>query len=166
MSQDDSNYLPTTPTHNEKFLASDSSVFRERSRAPMVAHQQQQALAEKFLRAIEEEREREEEDEYRKQLRNLWSRYQVEEGDMEKELFDNDLDYPVNNDDRKKKRQVRESSSTAIKMFIFLVFRAERRQRRGRSNLLEQQAVDAPAALVASVAQEALPRRKAVSKSQ
>jgi hypothetical protein len=60
------------------------------------------------LKAIEEERQREEEEEYKKQLRNLWNRYQVEEGDIEKELFSNDLDseYDVNNDDRKKKRQV------------------------------------------------------------
>lgn len=77
-------------------------------------HQQQQVLAEKFLRAIEEEREREEEDEYRKRLRNLWNRYQIEEGDIEQELFDNDIDsdYPLN-DDRKKKRQVRQFSSHA-----------------------------------------------------
>lgn len=93
-------------------ISSDGSVFRERSRAPNLQHQQQQqqALADKFLRAIEEEREREEEDEYRKQLRNLWNRYQLEEDDIEKELFDNDVesDYPLNNDDidRKKKRKV------------------------------------------------------------
>lgn len=103
-----------TPTHQVKSsLVADASVFRERSRTPQsVPHQQQQVLAEKFLRAIEEEREREEEDEYRKQLRNLWNRYQVEEGDIEKELFDNDIesDYPLNNDDRKKKRQVRQFS--------------------------------------------------------
>lgn len=61
------------------------------------------------MKAIEEERQREEEEEYKKQLRNLWNRYQLEEGDMEKELFDNELDseYNVNNEDRKKKRQVR-----------------------------------------------------------
>lgn len=80
---------------------------------PGLQRQQQQALAEKFLKAIEEEREREEEEEYRKQLRHLWNRYQVEEGDMEKELFDNDLEpeYHLNNADmdRKKKRQVRKS---------------------------------------------------------
>lgn len=71
---------------------------------------QQQALAEKFLKAIEDEREKEEEEEYRNQLRNLWNRYQLEEGDMEKELFDNDIesDYALNNEDnRKRSRQVR-----------------------------------------------------------
>jgi hypothetical protein len=89
-----------------------SSVFRERSRTPANPHQQQQALAEKFLKAIEEEREREEEEEYQKQLRGLWNRYQLEEGDMTRELFDNDVesDYPLNTDDssRKRSRQVRE----------------------------------------------------------
>lgn len=92
---------------NQHFLG--SSVFRERSRTPNIQHQQQQALADKFLRAIEEEREKEEEEEYRQQLRNLWNRYQTEEGNMEKELFDNDFesDYPLNNDiDRKRNRQV------------------------------------------------------------
>lgn len=73
-------------------------------------HQQQQALAEKFLRAIEDEREQEEEEEYQQQLRNLWNRYQVEEGNMEKELFDNDIgeNYPLSNDDvnREHNRQV------------------------------------------------------------
>lgn len=67
-------------------------------------------MAEKFLKAIEEEREREEEEEYQQQLRNLWSRYQVEEDDIERELFDNDF----NDDDAqaalleemKRKRQV------------------------------------------------------------
>lgn len=72
------------------------------------------------MKAIEEERQREEEDEYKKQLRNLWNRYQVEEGDMEKELFDNDIDsmYGVNNDERKKKRQVNKSSSYASTLDI------------------------------------------------
>ena len=100
-------------TFNSNIFFLDGSVFRERSRVPNSQHQQQQALAEKFLKAIEEERQREEEDEYKKQLRNLWNRYQVEEGDMEKELFDNDIDsmYGVNNDERKKKRQVSKSSS-------------------------------------------------------
>lgn len=73
-------------------------------------HQQQQALAEKFLKAIEDEREREEEEEYQQQLRNLWNRYQVEEGNMEKELFDNDIsgNYPLTSDDvnRERNRQV------------------------------------------------------------
>lgn len=93
-------------------------MFRERSRAPNQQRQQQQVLAEKFLKAIEEERQREEEEEYRKQLRNLWDRYQLEEGDIEKELFDNDVesDYPLNNDDinrkKKKSRQVRHSFVT------------------------------------------------------
>lgn len=93
----------------QTFSFADASVFRERSRAPALQHQQQ-ALAEKFLRAIEDEREKEEEEEYRNQLRNLWNRYQLEEGDMEKELFDNDIesDYALNNEDtRKRSRQVR-----------------------------------------------------------
>lgn len=62
------------------------------------------------MKAIEDEREKEEEEEYRNQLRNLWNRYQLEEGDMEKELFDNDIesDYALNNEDnRKRSRQVR-----------------------------------------------------------
>lgn len=65
-------------------ISPDGSVFRERSRGPHYPRQQQQALAEKFLKAIEEERQLEEEEEYKKQLRNLWNRYQLEEGDMEK----------------------------------------------------------------------------------
>lgn len=68
------------------------------------------------MRAIEDEREKEEEEEYRQQLRNLWNRYQTEEGNMEKELFDNEIesDYPLNNDDanRKRNRQVRKLSFT------------------------------------------------------
>lgn len=68
-------------------------------------------LAEKFLKAIEDERKREEQEEYKKQLRNLWTRYQAEEGDMERDLFDNDIDadYGLNNEDisRKHYRQVR-----------------------------------------------------------
>lgn len=87
----------------------DSSVFRERSRVPNVSRQQQEALAEKFLKAIEGEREKEEDEEYQKQLRNLWSRYQVAEGDIEKELFDNELeaDYPfIGEENRKRNRQV------------------------------------------------------------
>lgn len=94
----------------QTFSFADASVFRERSRAPALQQHQQQALAEKFLRAIEDEREKEEEEEYRNQLRNLWNRYQLEEGDMEKELFENDIesDYALNNEDnRKRSRQVR-----------------------------------------------------------
>lgn len=80
----------------------------------MPSHRQQQAeLAERFLRAIEEERERERAEEYREQLRDLWSRYQKDENDIERELFNdvgNDIetDYPINYEDqsRKKKRQV------------------------------------------------------------
>lgn len=76
-------------------------MFRERSRVGAGQHRQQKALAEKFLKSIENEREHEEEEEYKNQLRNLWNRYQAEEGDVEKELFDNDIesDYGLNNDD-------------------------------------------------------------------
>lgn len=83
--------------------------------------QQQQALAEKFLKAIEGEREKEEEEEYRQQLRNLWNRYQTEEGNMEKELFDNgfESDYPLNNDiDRKRNRQVRAHKTLSTMRFV------------------------------------------------
>lgn len=101
------------------YFPADASVFRERSRVPN-SSQQQQALAEKFLRAIENEREREEEEEYKKQLRNLWNRYQVEEGDIEKELFDNDIDsdYPLNSDDinRKRNRKVRVIRTSFLRM--------------------------------------------------
>lgn len=85
-----------------------TSVFRERSRLPP----QQTQLAEKFLRAIEEEREHEREEEYREELHKLWNRYQKEENGVERELFNdsenNDIesDYPINYDDKKKKRQV------------------------------------------------------------
>lgn len=93
------------------FFIADASVFRERSRGPYSAQQQQQALAEKFLRAIEDEREKENEEEYKKEIRNLWNRYQVDEDDMKKELFDNDFEdaYPLNNGgtDRKRNHQVR-----------------------------------------------------------
>lgn len=89
-------------------------MFRERSRLP--SNRQQHELAEKFLKAIEDEREKEREVEYREQLRNLWSRYQKEENDIEKELFsenENDVEseYPINYEDinqKKKKRQVSE----------------------------------------------------------
>lgn len=71
-------------------------------------------MAERFLKAIEEERERERADEYREQLKDLWNRYQKEEDNIQRELFDdnngNDVetDYSVNYEDqsRKKKRQV------------------------------------------------------------
>ena len=102
------------------YISTGSSVFRERSRTPNLQHQQQAALAEKFLKAIEEEREKEEEEEYRQQLRNLWNRYQTEEGNMEKELFDNgfEADDPLNNEiDRKWNRQVRDSSVLIMKHF-------------------------------------------------
>lgn len=76
-------------------------------------------MAEKFLKAIEDEREREEEEEYQQQLRNLWSRYQVEENDIERELFNNDFNDEDSQaailDEMKRKRQVRnlrENSST------------------------------------------------------
>lgn len=102
------------------YLIADASVFRERSRVPLPTQQQQQALAEKFLRAIEDEREREEEEEYKNQLRNLWNRYQVEEGDIEKELFDNDIEAnsPLGNEgiNRKRNRQV-----TLLRLFKKLI---------------------------------------------
>ncbi len=92
------------------------SVFRERSRVPSYSRQQQQAqLAEKFLKAIEDERERERAEEYRNALRDMWSRYQDEESAIELELFNDnesnniESDYPVNYEDlskKKKKRQV------------------------------------------------------------
>lgn len=85
-------------------------MFRERSRLPSQHNQQQAQLAGKFLKAIEDEREREREMEYRDELRKLWNRYQKEETDIEKELFndnENDIesDYVgVNYDDKKKKK--------------------------------------------------------------
>jgi hypothetical protein len=88
-----------------------SSVFRERSRLPSQHEQQQAHLAEKFLKAIEKERERERSEEYREELKDLWSRYQQEENGIEKELFndnDNDIEYgkTYDEEDAKKKRQV------------------------------------------------------------
>ena len=96
---------------------SDASVFRERARLPPHNRRQQQAeLAERFLKAIEEEREKEREEEYRDELKNLWNRYQKEEINIERELFnendENDIesDYPLSYQDdiarKKKKRQV------------------------------------------------------------
>ncbi|KAL7049856.1 hypothetical protein ACKWTF_003881 [Chironomus riparius] len=89
----------------------DPSVFRERTRMPTY-RQQQAELSERFLKAIEEERERERAEDYREQLKDLWNRYQKEEDNMEKELFnengnDVETDYAVNFEDpsRKKKRQ-------------------------------------------------------------
>lgn len=91
-------------------------MFRERSRLPSQHSQQQQAqLAGKFLKAIEEEREREREDEYREALHNMWNRYRDEESAIERELFNDnennniESDYPINFEDlskKKKKRQV------------------------------------------------------------
>jgi len=80
----------------------------------MPTYRQQQAeLAERFLKAIEEERERERAEDYREQLKDLWSRYQKDEDNIEQELFnengnDVETDYATNLDDpsRKKKRQV------------------------------------------------------------
>ena len=87
-------------------------MFRERTRMPTY-RQQQAELAERFLKAIEEERERERAEDYREQLKDLWSRYQKDEDNIEQELFnengnDVETDYAVNFDDpsRKKKRQV------------------------------------------------------------
>jgi hypothetical protein len=91
-------------------------VFRERSRSsPAHRPQKHNELAEKFLKAIDEEREREREGEYREQLRSLWNRYQKDESSIEKDLFndnENDIvsDYPINYEDiyrKNKKRQVR-----------------------------------------------------------
>lgn len=107
-----------------------TSVFRERSRLPS-QHQQQAQLAEKFLKAIEDEREREREEEYRESLRNMWNRYQDEESAIEQELFNDnennnvESDYPISYDDKKKKkRQVNfvislERRLTDFKRFIF-----------------------------------------------
>lgn len=91
-------------------------------------HQQQQALAEKFLRAIEDEREREEEEEYQQQLRNLWNRYQVEEGNMEKELFDNEIreSSPLTSDDvnrEQRNRQVKQTRKDEIIHVHDLIFK-------------------------------------------
>ena len=80
----------------------------------MPTYRQQQAeLAERFLKAIEEERERERAEDYREQLKDLWNRYQKDEDNIEQELFnengnDVETDYATNLDDpsRKKKRQV------------------------------------------------------------
>lgn len=44
-------------------------------------------LAEKFLKAIDQEREEERQEEYKEQLHKLWDRYQQQEGEIEKELF-------------------------------------------------------------------------------
>lgn len=85
-------------------------MFRERSRLPP-QHQQQPQLAEKFLKAIEDEREREREEEYREALRNMWNRYQDEESVIEQELFNDnennnvESDYPVIYEDLKKKKK-------------------------------------------------------------
>ena len=96
----------------------DSSVFRERSRMP--SHRQQQAeLADRFLRAIEEEREKERAEEYREQLRDLWNRYQKDENDIERELFSdpgNDIesDYPLNYEDQSRKKKLQVTYSTIL----------------------------------------------------
>lgn len=87
-------------------------MFRERSRGsnlPPLPRHQQQALADKFLKAIGEERQKEEDEEYRKQLRTLWNRYQDEEGDIERELFDNEVEPDYDGEDRKRNRQVKKS---------------------------------------------------------
>jgi hypothetical protein len=105
--------------------AAGASVFRERSRLPSQHQQQQAHLAEKFLKAIEKERERERSEEYREELRDLWSRYQTEESGIEKELFndnDNDIEseygenYEV--DDKKKKRQVNVLNCTFLALLL------------------------------------------------
>lgn len=105
-------HSPSLKNTTQFFISLGTSVFRERSRLPSQRPQQQAQLAEKFLKAIGDEREREREDEYREELHKLWNRYQKEESGIERELFnDNDIesDYPVNYDenDKKKKRQVR-----------------------------------------------------------
>ncbi|CAO1353473.1 unnamed protein product [Diamesa serratosioi] len=65
------------------------SVFRERVPSSSNREQQQQhdILAEKFLKAIDQEREDERQEEYKEQLHKLWDRYQQQEGEIEKELF-------------------------------------------------------------------------------
>ncbi|CRL03375.1 CLUMA_CG016184, isoform A [Clunio marinus] len=109
-------FYPSDYKKRSMFRKRDASVFRERSRVPYLQHQQQQALAEKFLRAIEDEREREEQEEYHKQLRNLWNRYQVDESDIERDLFDNDIEpeyFDANNDDIDRKKKKRQNSGNA-----------------------------------------------------
>lgn len=86
-------------------------MFRERTRQPTFQRHEQEVLAEKFLKAIDEEREREKEEEYQHELRNLWSRYQNEENDIERELFTNDFDDDEQQvEEMKRKRQVREGT--------------------------------------------------------
>lgn len=92
-------------------------MFRERSRLPSQHQQQQAPLSEKFLKAIEVEREREREEAYREALRSMWNRYQNDESAIEQELFNDnennniESDYPINYEDskKKKKRQVRKN---------------------------------------------------------
>lgn len=89
-------------------------MFRERSRLPPPRQQQQAQLAERFLKAIEGEREREREEEYQEALHNMWKNYRDDENAIERELFNEnnniESDYPINYDDdskkKKKKRQV------------------------------------------------------------
>lgn len=83
---------------------------------PPQRQQQQAQLAERFLKAIEGEREREREEEYQEALHNMWNRYRDDENAIERELFNEnnniESDYPINYDDdskkKKRKRQVRE----------------------------------------------------------
>jgi hypothetical protein len=69
------------------------------------------------LKAIDREREHERESNYKDQIHKLWDRYQKDENDIEKDLFneeeyqDNALDYAEDEEDsddyrKKKKRQV------------------------------------------------------------
>lgn len=73
-------------------------------------------MADQFLKAIDREREHEREDKYKNQIHKLWDRYQKDENEIEKDLFNEDeydenaLDYGEEEDPddyrKKKKRQV------------------------------------------------------------
>lgn len=90
-----------------------ASAFRERNRLPSYQRQEQEKeyLAEKFLKAIEEEREREEQEEYQQEVRDQWNRYQDEVREIERELTNNDVEDDEDNqmtmEDMKRKRQVK-----------------------------------------------------------
>lgn len=107
-------------------------MFRERSRLPPQRQQQQAQIAERFLRAIEGERERERKEEYKEALKNMWNRYQDEENAIERELFNEnnniESDYPINYDDdskkkKKRQRQVRQREKISRKRVqVILIF--------------------------------------------
>jgi hypothetical protein len=109
---------------------SSASAFRERTRQPNFERQEQEKeiLAEKFLKLIEAERQREAQEEYQQEVRDLWNRYHDEENDIERELFENEFDDVDDNqmkrEDMKRKRQVKSISilQQTVNSFIIAVY--------------------------------------------